>query len=136
MADWIYNNAKVFITDGVINLETDTFNCMLLGSNYTPNSSTTHANSVGALQTSGTGYSSGGVVIGNPTTTLSGGVVMWDADDAVWSGATFTARYGVIVSTTASGWPLVCGLDFAADKSVAGGVFTVQFNAAGILNLT
>jgi hypothetical protein len=137
MGDWIYNNAKVFITDGVINLETDTFNLMLVGSNYTPNSGDTHANSVAVCQTSGTSYSSGGVVIANPTTTLSGGVVKWDADDAVWSGATFSANYGIIMSATASGWPLVCGLDFGSGtKSVAGGTFTVQFNAAGILNLT
>lgn len=136
MADWIYNNFKVFLTDGVINLETDTFQLMLVGSNYTPNSSTTHANSIAALQTSGTGYSSGGVVLANPTTTLSGGVVKWDCDDAVWSESSFTARYGIIASSTASGWPLVCGLDFTENKTVSSGTFTVTFNAAGILNLT
>jgi hypothetical protein len=136
MADWMSNQFKEFLTDGVINLQTDTFRCMLIGSNYTPNSSTTHSNSIGAFQTSGTAYSSGGVAMTGVATTLSGGVVKWDADDAVWSGASFSADYAIVVSATASGWPIVGGWDFTARKTVSSGNFTVQWNAAGLINLT
>jgi len=134
MADSIYNSCKEYLTDGVINLETDTFKLALCGSHYIPSSSHTHYDNI--IETSGTGYTAGGVTLGNPTTTLSGGVVKWTCDNAVWSGASFTARWGVIYSDTASGKPLVCCLDFGENKTVTSGTFTVTFNSAGILNLS
>lgn len=134
MADSIYNSFKEFLTDGIINLETDTFKLALCGSTYVPSSVHTHLADI--TQTSGTGYSDGGATLGSPTTTLSGGVVKWDTDDAVWSEASFTARWGVIYSDTASGDALVCCLDFTENKTVTSGTFTVTMNAAGILNLS
>jgi hypothetical protein len=71
------------------------------------------------------------------TWTLSGGVVEFDADDPSWTSATFSADWCVIRggNSTSSGY-LVCALDFGGSESVNNGTFTVQFNSAGIIQLS
>ena len=60
------------------------------------------------------------------------------AADPSWTEASVTARYALIyVAKTVAGRtnPLVCLLDFGADRGVTGGTFAVRFDASGVLAL-
>ena len=137
MADAIYNAFKERLGDGGHDLDTDLFNIALHGSNFVNDSAHDQWDDISATQTSGTGYSDGGTSLSNVSWTLSGGVVEFDADDPSWSSATFTADFASIRATdgTNSGG-LVCALDFGGTQSVNNGTFTVQFNSAGIIQLS
>jgi hypothetical protein len=138
MPDLLYNSFKEYACDGTIDLDSDTFKCSLFTSDHIPSASNaTFADLSGEV--SGTGYTAGGATLSNVTWTRSGATVTFDADDPSWTNATITARYAVIYkSGTANGIvnPLVCLLDFGADKGVTGGTFSVTFNANGILTLS
>ncbi len=64
----------------------------------------------------------------------------WDADDVVWSNATFTtaARYGVIYRDTGtpSTSPVIAYIDFQSDQSPSASDFTVEIHADGIASLS
>jgi len=138
MADIVYTSFKRRIGDGTFDMDADTFKCALFSSSHTPNA----ANAVfGDLtgEVTGTGYTAGGATLANVTWGIVDGKAVLDADDPSWTTATITARYAVIYkSGTANSLvnPLVCLLDFGADKGVTGGTFTVQFEATGILLLS
>jgi hypothetical protein len=137
MADFLYNSFKQYVVNGTIDLDGDVFKCVLLGDNHTPDSSDTHLNDISAEQTSGTGYTAGGASLTSVTLTLSGGVVEWDAADVQWDGsASFTARYAVVYSDTASGDALVGQWDFTENKTVSSGTFTIQWNDAGLMQVS
>ena len=62
----------------------------------------------------------------------------WDAADASWANATITARGAVLykkLGGAASADPLICYIDFGADKTSTAGTFTIQWSADGILYL-
>jgi len=137
MADTIFTSFKLHIGDGTFDMDADTFKCALLTSDYTIDATDAVFADLSS-EVSGTGYTSGGATLTNVTWTNSGTTAVLDADDPSWTTATITARYAVIYkSGTANSLtnPLVCLLDFGADKGVTGGTFTVNFNAAGILVL-
>lgn len=137
MADFLYKSFKEYLAKGTIDLDSDVFKCALLGDNHTPDSSDTHMNDVSAEQTSGTGYTAGGASLTNVSITLSGAVVEWDFDNVAWDGsASFTARYAVVYSDTASGDPLVGQWDFTENKTVSSGTFTIQWNDAGLMQIS
>jgi len=137
MADAIYNSFKEYLGDGTFDLDTQILQISLHGSNFVNDSSDTAWSDITATQTSGTGYTDGGTSLSSVTWTLSGGVVELDATDPSWTTATFTADFAVIrgVSGTGSGF-LICALDFGGTQSVNNGTFTVQFNSAGIIQLS
>lgn len=138
MADLIYTSFKRRCADGTFDMDNDTFKCALFTSTHTPNA----ANAVLADLTgevTGAGYTAGGATLTSVTWTTSGTSAVFDAADPSWTSAGITARYAVIYkSGTANSLtnPLVCLLDFGADKGVTGGTFTVTFNASGILVLS
>jgi hypothetical protein len=137
MADAIYNAFKERLGDGGHDMDNDIFQITLHGSNFVNNSAHDYIDDIAATQTSGTGYTALGDSLDNVTWVLSGGAVEFDADDASWTTATFTADFAVIhaASGTNSGG-LVCALDFGGTQSVNAGTFTVQFNSAGIIQLS
>ena len=139
MADVIYNAFKKNIMNGSIDLDTDTIKVMLTTSTYAPNQDNdTYMNQV-TNEVTGTGYTAGGATLANEAVTQDNtdneGVL--DADDVTWSTSTITARYAVIYKSSGASTtsPLICCIDFGADKSSSGGNFTIQWNAEGILNL-
>jgi hypothetical protein len=137
MANFIYNEFKEYMADNTIDLDGDTFNISLHGSNFVADSSHNQWSDITATQTSGTGYSDGGTSLSNVTWTRSGGVIEFDSDDPSWTTATFSADWAVLrsVSGTGSGY-LVGAWDFGGSESVSGGTFTVQVNAAGFIQLS
>jgi hypothetical protein len=138
MADLIFTSFKKGCADGTFDLDGDTFKCALLTSAYTPDATdVVFADLSGEVV--GTGYTAGGASLANVSWVTSGTGAKLDADDPSWTNATITARYAVIYKVgTANSLvnPLVCLLDLGSDKGVAGGTFTVNFNAAGILTLS
>lgn len=99
-------------------------------------------NDVTAYESSGTNYTAGGVALTSLTLTLSGDDYIFDAADASWAAATITARGAIIFKrvgadlSTPADDPLICYLDFGADKVSTDGTFQVVFNAGGIIAFT
>ena len=89
-------------------------------------------------ETSGTGYTAGGVALTGQSVTGSTSAttayVDWSAD-AAWTSASFTANGAMIYNTTTDGGSsttdAVCILAFGGDFTATAGTFTVQFPAPG-----
>lgn len=140
MADVIYNDFKEKIMNGSIDLDTDTIKVALVTSTYTVDQDAHDFFDDITNEVSGTGYTAGGATLANKAVsqdnTDNEGV--FDADDASWTTASFTARAAIIYkSTGAAGTsPLIAYIDFGSDKTVSAGTFTIQWASEGILNLT
>jgi len=80
-------------------------------------------------ETSGTGYSAGGVTLTGIDVTTDSSVAVVSITDAVVSTATITARGALIYNSTQSN-KAIAVFDFGADKTSTAGNFTVQFPAA------
>ncbi len=135
-----YNDGKMKILDGTIDLDSDTHKVSLHTSTYSPNidAHTFFSDLTNELAASG-GYTSGGESLASKTVAAddSNDRGVFDAADLTWSALTPSAafRYGVIykdtgVTTTS---PLIAYIDFGADQDPAGSDFTIQWNVDGIL---
>ena len=139
MADVIYNSFKQKIMDGSIDLDTDTIKVALVTSSYTPNQDTHEDYADITNEVVGTGYSAGGATLANKTVTKDNtdNEGVFDADDAVFSSSTLTARGAIVYKDSgvdATSW-FVAYYDFGSDKSSTSGDFTIQWGAEGIINL-
>lgn len=142
--NWImYNSAREYIGDGVIDLDTHTFKILLTSNSYTPNPAHTVYADITNQVANGNGYTTGGATLANVTWGHTGTTATWDADDVVWTasgGSIGPIRNAVIYDDTPSSpaKPLVCYcvLD-SADITVSNSsTFTIAFNASGILTLS
>ncbi len=106
----------------VHNLETDTLKMALYTGAASLNADTTVYTTSG--ETSGSGYSAGGVTMTNAVISTDGTTVYVDFDDVVWSPANFTAR-GALIYNFSKGNKAIAVLDFGADKTAVNS-FTVQ----------
>ena len=140
MADVIYNSFKGKIMDGSIDLDTDTIKVALVTSSYTPDQDADEFFDDVTNEVAGTGYSAGGETLANKSVTVdnTNNLSKFDADDALWTTATITARGGVIYKSTgtAATSPLICYIDFLADKTATAGDFKITFDSDGILTLS
>lgn len=142
----LYEPAKEYIGDGTIDFDTQTFKCALFTSASNCNTLTHDALADLTNQVAnGNGYTTGGVTLGSVTWGQTGGTATFDSGDAVWtaSGASLTARYGVIYQSGTVGGvvdALVCVslLDTTpADvTATSGNTLTIAMNASGILTLS
>ena len=138
MADLIYPSFKEGLGKGHFDLAADTLRCALLTSAYVPSAGHAALADAAACETSGPGYAAGGQTLARVVWTLSGTSAALAAADPSWTEASVTARYALIyVAKTVAGRtnPLVCLLDFGADRGVTGGTFAVRFDASGVLAL-
>ncbi|HDH51211.1 MAG TPA: hypothetical protein ENH31_00305 [Nitrospirae bacterium] len=138
MADVIYNSFKKKIMDGGIDLVNDTIKVMLVISAYVPDQDLHDFKDDITDEVVGTGYTAGGAALANKTVTQDNtddeGV--FNADDVTWPDSTITARGAVVYKDTGTPAtsPVLCYIDFGADKSSNAGNFVIQWNAEGILN--
>lgn len=138
MANAIFNSFKRDTMDGAIDLANDTIKIALVTSSYTPDIDAHEDFADITNEVSGTGYTAGGETL---TTTVSvddtDNEGVFDANDVTWSASTITARGAVIYKDTGTPAtsPLVCYIDFGADKTSTAGDFVVTFDSEGILNL-
>lgn len=124
-----------------IDINTDTLKTMLCSSAYVPNQDTHRYKSDVTNEISGAGYTAGGVGLTDVTVVYDPSThkLTFDADDAQWTGATFTARYAVIYDATPAGdssRALIGFVDFGADISVSAGAFTVSWASTGICSVS
>jgi hypothetical protein len=89
----------------------------------------------------GTGYTAGGVALASKAASYdaSSNELRLQSNPALWTGATFTARRGVLYKDTGSAAtsPLLGWVDFGADQSPAGINFSVTPDAtSGWLKVT
>ena len=113
----------------------DRFKVMLVTSSYTPDFGTHDFKDDVTNEVVGTGYSAGGESLTSVTLTQSGGTITFDADDVTWTSSTITARGAVVYDESLLNDPLICYIDFGADKSSSSGDFVLSFNASGIFTL-
>lgn len=123
-----------------IDFDTDTIKVALATSSYTP-SQTTHDyfNDITNELTTASGYTAGGATIASKTVTLATLTQQFDAADTSWTfSALVTFRYAIVyVSTgTSSTSPLIGYIDFGADQTPNGVVYTIQWAATGIFTGT
>jgi hypothetical protein len=91
---------------------------------------------VTANESSGTGYTAGGVAVSSPTVTQTGGVVTFtSAGTPQWTGASFSAVGGLVYDTTVSNEGL-CFNWFGGTQTVTAGTFSITWNASGICTFT
>lgn len=124
-----------------VTLPSDALKLMLATSAYVPNLDTDRYQSAVTNEITGTGYTAGGVTLTSVTFTYNATTNVWtlDADDATWNPSTITARYAALYDSTpgtAATNPLITLVDFGADLTSSNGPFTVQWNAAGIVQIT
>ena len=113
----------------------DRFKVMLVTSSYTPDFGAHDFYADVTNEVVGTGYSAGGESLSSVTLTQSAGTITFDADDVTWTSSTITARGAVVYDNTLTDEPLICYIDFGADKSSSSGDFVLSFNASGIFTL-
>ena len=91
-------------------------------------------------QTSGDGYSSGGLALENVTISAGSGISTLDADDLTWSTSTITAGGALLFYSSAATVELgeaipLAYLDFSVNRSSTSGDFTLQWLTTGIITV-
>ena len=104
----------------------NTFKIALYTSSATLDSTTTAYTS--SNETTGTGYTAGGLTLTSQSVTLSGTTAYIDFADASWTSSTISAAGALIYNSTNSN-KAVCVLNFGGTYSSTNGTFTVQFPA-------
>ena len=124
-----------------IDFDSDDIRIMLCTAGYTPDQDTHQYKNQVTNETSGTGYTAGGVALASKAVTYTAGTntLTLDCADPSWSTATITARYAVVYDNTPATdatRPLIGFIDFGADVSSTAGTFQITIDAAGLLTLT
>ena len=137
----IYGPAFLSAFNKEIDIDSDTIKAMLCTSSYTPNQDTHRYKSDVTNEVTGTGYTAGGAALTGVTISYTGGtnVLKIDADPTSWPGSTITARYAVIYDSTPGAdatRPLIGYVDFGADQSTTNGTFLLDWDPAGLVNVT
>ena len=140
MADVIYNSFKSDLMKGAIDLDTNSFKCMLVTSAYTPNQDTHTTKANVTNEVSGTGYTARGVALSGlaVTTDNTGNRGLWDFNDPTWAASTITARGAVFYKDTGTDATdlLIAYIDFGSDKSSSAGTFQLAIDPNGFMALT
>lgn len=123
--------------------------CMLTTASYVPTGTTAasaqdshrYKSSV-TNEVTGTNYTATGTTLTTPLFAYNTGTNVWsfDTDDAVWTTATIASIRTAVVydSTPASDAtrPLLLLVEMGGDQTVSSANFTVQWAAAGLVNVT
>lgn len=134
MASLVYTKMLDALTKAQLNFGSggDSFKCMLVPVGYTPLKGTHEFRSSVTPETSGTGYTAGGVVV---TTTMLNDTANHRQDITFsgpsWTNATITARAAVIYKDTGSAATdrLIAYVDFSQDVSSTNAAFAVTFSS-------
>lgn len=132
----LFTPAVLSLGIGGFNLSTDNFNVILATTSYTPQTNTDALYSaVSAFEVAaGGGYALGGIALSGITWTQTAATCTFAAQSAVWAGATFAARYGIIVrrasTILAPTDKLLCYVDLTGggNASVTASTFQINWN--------
>lgn len=142
MAGKLYGLVMKSAFNKEVDFDSDSIKVALVSSAYTPNQDThDYWDDVVANEVSGAGYTAGGQALAGKTVTYDGATntLILDANDAVWSASTLTARYAVVYddSGATNGQKALIGYqDMGSDQSSTNGNFTVQWDSTGIVRIT
>lgn len=141
-----YNQFAEFFGDATIDLDTHTFDIILMNSTHAFTAANTLKSQIAANEIpTGNGYTQGAEALVSVTWVSAGAVQTWDAADASW-----TASGGPIPTSgdctdaviydedaTAVVDALCYSIDFGQAESAGDGTdFIIAFNASGIFTLT
>ncbi len=112
-------------------LDTDTIKIALFVSTSVLSATTAAYDTTG--ETSGTGYSAGGVTLTGGALSSSGTTAFADFSDPAWTTASFTANGALIYNSSATN-KAICTIAFGGDFTVTTGTFTIVFPAADASN--
>jgi len=136
MASGIYERFKANLMDKEVDLggggDTITVALMDNSHGFTATHNTWAEVSENELEETG-GYVA--KTLGSQTVTQAA-ATKFDGANVVWTEATFTAYHAVLYDNTLDNDDLICSIDFGGAKSVSGGTFTIEWDAAGIITLT
>ena len=146
MASLIYNEGKKQILDGSIDLLNDEIRVALVTSSYTPDKDAHLDTSDITNEVAGTGYSSvtdaeygKSLANKNVNKDTTNDRAEFDAGDAIWTTATFTARAAIILKFVDDDDDatniLIAYIDFGDDYSTNDEDFTIEWDSEGILYL-
>lgn len=113
---------------------TDTIDCALCTSTYTPNRDThVFYSALTNEVANGNGYTTGGVALANKSTSYdsTSHEARFFADPSTWTGASFTFRYAVLYKSTGTGStsPLIGWVDFGGDEQATSATVTITWDA-------
>lgn len=138
----IFDRALPKLTNGVMDLNSDTFRAILLNNTQALTSAFAGASTdcrkadlTGEFSTGG-GYTAGGIALSSVTLTRVGQLVTLDANDLLWSALTVAnAQYLAVYDDTAANEDLLffVELNVGGTISPAGVDVAMVWNAAGIL---
>ncbi len=135
----LYSTAALEMGQGVFSFGTDNYNVILATTSYVPsvNTDSTYANVSGSEVPTGGGYTAGtGVSLSGVLWTASGATSTFAAQSAQWTGASFSARYAIIVrragASIASTDKLLCFVDLTGggNATATAGTFQINWNNA------
>ena len=137
MASLIYNKGKTEILNGGIDLLNDDIYVALVTSSYTPDKDSDDYFGDVDNEVSGAGYVAKALANKSITQDDANDRAKFDADDAIWTTATFTARAAIIYKHTgaAATSTLIAYVDFGEDYSATAEDFTIEWDSDGILYL-
>ena len=127
MANYFTTQAKIDFIDGV-HQPGDTYKLALYTSMSGLGDSTTAYTTTN--ESSGTGYSAGGVELQNRQSGTSGVAAYMTFDNVVLESATLSAACGMIYNASKSNKAIAI-LDFGGTQAVTNGTLTIEFPAAG-----
>lgn len=127
---------KIFIDTAGQSVEAETHNVALLTNANTPDFDL-HNFRDDWTETTGTGYTAGGINLTSTEVTLASGTMTFDAADSSWASSTITARAagGFFDIGTAATDIIIWLSNFGADASTVSGTFTVVWSGTGIWTL-
>jgi len=125
--------------DLALDLDNDSFKCMLVKAAYSPDFEVHTKKSQVTDEVTGTNYTAGGNAIASPTLAGSSdgtGTLKWDGNNVTWPNSTISAvRAAVIYDDSVTDKRLIAYIDFLGDFSTTSGTFQIEWNAAGIFTL-
>lgn len=137
MSTFVYSSFGLYLGQGVIDFDNDTFKVGLLTSSYSPAQSTDEKwSDISGDESSGTGYTAGGATISSISWTRSSNIITLDFADVSWPNSSITARYGALYDDTHADDPLIVCFDLGSELTSVSDTFAIQFNASGILTVT
>jgi len=134
-----YAHVPKLLSTGALVFGTDTIQCALVSSGYTPSAAHDEWADVSAHEVaSGNGYTTGGVVVTGFTVTNT----KIDCNNPAWTALTKTFRYAVFFKSGSSGgltnpligWALMNTAP--ADVVVSGSDYSLEINASGLFTLS
>jgi hypothetical protein len=135
MANALFNRFKQDVLKKIHNLGSDNIMVALVNG-YTFNQANQVWTDVSSFEIpNGNGYTTGGQQLtGNAVSidsTNNRGV--FSANNPSWSSSTITATGAIIYNASATGSPLIAYIDFGGSKSDSASIFTIQWDASGVL---